>query len=159
MIEVEILNEQEEKELTESQLQLIEKVIQEAARLENITNGEVVISLVDDRKIHELNKSYRGIDRPTDVLSFAIHEKGEDEPDIIFTENLELPNMFGDIVISIPRVIEQANDYGHSFERELSFLTVHGFLHLLGYDHGTSDDEKVMFSKQEEVLQRLNITR
>ncbi|MFV9511029.1 rRNA maturation RNase YbeY [Tepidibacillus sp. LV47] len=159
MIDVEILNEQNVIELSDSQLHLIEKVIQEAAALENLVNGEVVISLVDDHKIHELNKAYRGIDRPTDVLSFAINEKGEDEPEIIFAENPDLPKMLGDIVISIPRVMEQAKEYGHSFERELSFLTVHGFLHLLGYDHQTSDEEKVMFSKQEEVLCRLNIKR
>ena len=159
MIEVEIIDDQENEKITESQIKLVEKVIQETAVVENIEDGEVVVSFVDDQQIHELNLSYRGIDRPTDVLSFAITEKGEDEPDIFYEEEMDQPNLLGDIVISIPRAMEQAKEYGHSFDRELSFLTVHGFLHLLGYDHEIQEEEEIMFAKQEQVLNRLKITR
>jgi len=159
MIEVEILNEQEELDISDSQIGLIQQVIQEAAKLEQIDKGEVVITFVDDQQIHELNRSYRGIDRPTDVLSFAISEKGEDEPNILFADDMDFPVILGDIVISIPRAMEQAKEYEHSFERELSFLTVHGFLHLMGYDHETAEEERVMFEKQDQVLHSLNVTR
>ncbi|OEF99725.1 rRNA maturation RNase YbeY [Vulcanibacillus modesticaldus] len=160
MIQVETINEQEEREITEKEIQLIEAVIQEAAKVENITNGEVVITLVDDEKIHQLNLEYRGVDRPTDVLSFAMNEQGEDEFEIIYDDqDNELPNILGDIIISIPRVIKQAIEYGHSFERELGFLTVHGFLHLIGYDHLTDEEEKVMFAKQEQILGNLKLLR
>jgi probable rRNA maturation factor len=134
--------------------------LQKAAELEAVT-GEVVITLVTDERIHELNRKYRDVDRPTDVLSFALNESGEEEPDIFLDEDEldEYPNMLGDIIISVPRAVQQAADYGHSLEREICFLAVHGFLHLLGYDHGNAEEEKAMFSRQEEVLQAIGLTR
>lgn len=163
MISVEIINEQTEYEITDNHDVLIKKIIIEAARMEGINEGEVVITLVNDEAIHNLNRDYRGVDRPTDVLSFAMNESTEDELEILFDEDdedlEEFPNMLGDIIISIPRVIEQAKDYGHSFERELGFLTIHGFLHLLGFDHGNDEDEKIMFDKQEMVLENLKLLR
>lgn len=160
MISVEIVNEQIEYEITDQSTELIEKVIIEAANIEGINDGEVVITLVNDDTIHNLNRDYRGVDRPTDVLSFAMNEASDDELEIFFEdENEEYPNMLGDIIISIPRTIEQAKEYGHSFERELGFLTVHGFLHLLGFDHDNAEDEKIMFDKQEKVLENLQLLR
>lgn len=160
MISVEIVNEQTEYEITDQSTELIEKVIIEAANIEGINDGEVVITLVNDDTIHNLNRDYRGVDRPTDVLSFAMNEASDDELEIFFEdENEEYPNMLGDIIISIPRTIEQAKEYGHSFERELGFLTVHGFLHLLGFDHDNAEDEKIMFDKQEKVLENLQLLR
>jgi probable rRNA maturation factor len=101
------------------------------------------------------------VDRPTDVLSFAMNESGEGEMDIFLDEEEldQFPNMLGDIIISVPRAQAQAEEYGHSLERELGFLVVHGFLHLLGYDHGTEAEEREMFGRQEEVLQKIGLTR
>lgn len=159
MLQVEILNEQQE-EISEATIQLMEKCLRAAAASEDVS-GEVVVTLVDDARIHELNRDYRGVDRPTDVLSFAMNEEGEGEMEIFVDEEelAEFPNMLGDIVISIPRTKAQAEEYGHSFEREIGFLVVHGFLHLLGYDHGTAEEEKEMFGKQEEILQSIGLTR
>jgi len=163
MINIEIINEQTEFEITDKHNELIEKVILAATKMEDIDDGEIVVTLVNDAMIHNLNKEYRGIDRPTDVLSFAMNESSEDEPEIFFDEDdediEEYPNMLGDIIISIPKTIEQEKEYGHSFERELGFLTVHGFLHLLGYDHANDEDEKIMFDKQEKVLENIQLLR
>jgi probable rRNA maturation factor len=159
VLSVEILH--EEIEAVSEQLQkLMERCLQAAAELEEVS-GEVVVTLVDDARIHELNRQYRGVDRPTDVLSFAMNESGEGEMDIFIDEDEldQFPNMLGDIIISVPRAQAQAEEYGHSLERELGFLVVHGFLHLLGYDHGTEEEEKEMFSRQEEVLQKIGLTR
>lgn len=159
MLTIEILHEEVE-ELSASVQEQIIQCLQKAAELEEV-NGEVVITMVTDERIHELNRDYRGVDRPTDVLSFALNEGGEEEPDIFLDEEEleEYPNMLGDIIISVSKAVSQANDYGHSFEREICFLAVHGFLHLLGYDHGTEEEEKAMFSRQEEVLQAIGLTR
>ncbi|MBE3596631.1 MAG: rRNA maturation RNase YbeY [Hydrogenibacillus sp.] len=105
--------------------------------------GEVSVLFVGDAEIRRLNREFRNVDRPTDVLSFPLDE----------------PGMLGDIVISIPRARAQAEEYGHSFERELYFLLVHGFYHLLGYDHRTEAEEKAMFAKQEALLQAFRIVR
>lgn len=159
MLDIEIVNDQEEREITDQDLELIRNVLQETAKLEEIADGEVSVSLVDNQTIHQLNKDYRNIDRPTDVLSFAMNESVDDDMEIFYEEEDEFTNMLGDIIISIPRTVEQANDYRHSFSRELGFLSVHGFLHLLGYDHEDEESEKIMFAKQEEVLNRLNLLR
>lgn len=158
-LEIEIVNEQSEA-ITEQQEDLIKRCLLAAAEMEEVT-GEVVITLVDDARIHEINREYRGVDRPTDVISFAMNEAGEGEPEIFMDEEEleDFPNALGDIIISIPRTKEQAVEYGHSFERELGFLTVHGFLHLLGYDHGSPEEEKEMFGKQEEILTKIGLTR
>ncbi len=160
MINVDIINEQDNREIKEEEYKLITDVLTEAARIEGIENGEVAVILVDDSAIHDLNRDYRGIDRPTDVLSFAMNESAEDEMTILYDDEIgDIPNVLGDIIISIPRAMEQANEYSHSFDRELGFLTVHGFLHLLGYDHQEEKEEKDMFDKQELVLKQLKIFR
>jgi probable rRNA maturation factor len=133
--------------------QFVQKVLQTAGEHLN-TSGEVSVSFVSDDEIHELNRTYRGVDRPTDVLSFAFLEGEEDFP--VPDEGAKL---LGDIVISIPTAVRQAEEYGHSVEREVGFLLVHGFLHLLGYDHQDEDAEREMFGLQEEVLQKLGLTR
>ena len=157
-------NEQEEFEIDNSLIELLERILQKAGEAEGIEKGEVDLTFVDNERIHELNREYRDIDRPTDVLSFAMNEAGEDEPDIIYaeedTEELgDVPNVLGDIIISVTRAKEQALEYGHSLERELGFLFVHGFLHLLGYDHQDAESEAEMMSKQEQVLAQVGLTR
>lgn len=112
---------------------------------------EFNIIIIDNEKIHEINKEYRGIDRETDVISFAL----EDNMDIEYTDF----RLLGDIYISIDRCYQQALEYGHSREREICFLATHGILHLLGYDHMTPEDEKEMFDLQNKLLDGYNIKR
>ena len=114
-------------------------------------NAMFNVIIVDNNKIHELNKEYRNIDRETDVISFAL----EDDK----TFNLKDIRVLGDIYISIDKARSQAKEYGHSLKRELCFLCVHGFLHLLGYDHMKKEDEEVMFKLQEEILDSYGIKR
>ena len=118
-------------------------------------NAEVSVTITNDEKIHELNLQYRNIDRPTDVLSFALRES--DEPEIIFDE--AQPEILGDIVISIDRAKEQAVEYNHSLRREVTFLTVHGILHLLGYDHIEENDRLEMEAEQKFLMDKLGISR
>ena len=118
--------------------------------------AEVDVTIVDNPTIHELNRTYRQIDAPTDVLSFALTEA---EDGGALEHALDLPVHLGDIIISFERAQEQAQAYGHSLERELAFLAVHGFLHLNGYDHQTPDEEAEMFRLQEEVLAAYGLTR
>ncbi|WMJ17134.1 rRNA maturation RNase YbeY [Geobacillus proteiniphilus] len=147
----------ETNEVTAEQIETIERLLAEAAALENVPDGaEVSITFVDNERIRAMNRDYRGKDAPTDVLSFALEEEGEEEVHIV---GADMPPVLGDIVISIPKAKEQAAAYGHSFMRELGFLAVHGFLHLLGYDHGTEEEERVMFAKQEDILARFGLTR
>ena len=114
----------------------------------------VSVSFVDNRYIHRINKKYRHIDRPTDVISFAFLDDGHQYDKVLFHEGMVA---LGDIYISVEKAIEQANEYGHSVNRELCFLFVHGLLHLLGYDHMNERDEKVMFSLQEEILKEKGV--
>lgn len=114
----------------------------------------VSVSFVDNRYIHRINKKYRHIDRPTDVISFAFLDDGHQYEKVLFHEGMVA---LGDIYISVEKAIEQANEYGHSVNRELCFLFVHGLLHLLGYDHMNERDEKVMFSLQEEILKEKGV--
>lgn len=127
----------------------LDEVINHTLKIEKVTNASFSIILIDDTKMHALNKEYRGIDRTTDVLSFAFEDN----------KSIKLPiRELGDIFISIPKMQEQAKSYGHSEKRELSFLTVHGLLHLLGYDHTRSiEEEKQQFSLQDKILNDLNI--
>ena len=111
------------------------------------------VTFVDKDEIQEINKNYRDKDRVTDVISFALEE---DEPDII---GLDIPRVLGDIIICTDVAKEQAESYNHSFERELGFLALHGFLHLLGYDHMNEEDEKEMFGRQKEILNAYGLTR
>ncbi len=141
---------QVEEEIKE--LETVEKVLYSALEKEKLDNVTFNVIIVDNNYIHELNKNYRKIDRETDVITFAL----EDESTIIIPEEKRI---LGDIYISIDKAREQAKEYGHSLLRELSFLAVHGFYHLLGYDHMTEEDEKVMFQKQAEVLEDYGIRR
>lgn len=132
---------------------LIKSCILQTLKTENFTtNVEISLSIVDNKEIQELNKTYRQIDKATDVLSFPLLD---------CFDNVDDKNIvaLGDIIISIEKAKEQALEYGHSLERELCFLTVHSMLHLLGYDHMQEDEEKIMFSKQDNILDSLNITR
>lgn len=164
-LQLEWSNEQSEYEISEELIAQLNKLLVAAGAVEGVTDGEVALTFVDDEEIHRLNKEFRNIDRPTDVLSFAMRESVGEEPEITYeveTEDEvgpEFDEMLGDIIISVPRAIAQSEDYGHSVERELGFLFVHGFLHLLGYDHQTSEDEAVMMGKQEAVLQQIGLTR
>lgn len=115
------------------------------------TDGVFSITFIDDDTMHEMNLQYRGIDRTTDVLSFALNDIEEN-----FASEI---NMLGDIFISIPKMKEQSIEYGHSEKRELSFLCIHGLLHLLGYDHMKEEDEHVMFGLQKEILEDAGITK
>ena len=108
---------------------------------------------VDDAAIHELNRTYRGIDRPTDVLSFALDE-GEEEPEV---DDDEIEHLLGDVIISAPTAVRQGEEYGHGLEREMTYLAVHGMLHLLGYDHMEEKDKLIMRKREEEVLRRLDL--
>ena len=147
----------ETNEVQDAHLELVEKLLQHAAQIEGIEDGsEVSITFVTNDAIHEINREYRDKDQPTDVISFALEEMGEGEVQII---GEGIPRILGDIIISTDRTREQAADFGHSFERELGFLAVHGFLHLLGYDHMEPEDEKVMFGKQDEILESYGLGR
>ncbi len=134
------------------ELETVEKVLYKAIEKEKLENVSFNLIIVNNDYIHELNRTYRKIDRPTDVITFAL----EDEDTIIVPGE---ERILGDIYISIDKAKEQAEEYGHSLLRELSFLAVHGFYHLLGYDHATEEEEKVMFQKQEEVLEAYGIRR
>ena len=127
------------------ELNAMKKYLKKCLKMENIKNAEFNIILTDNKNIHDINKKYRNIDKETDVISFAL----EDEKDEQFSSK---KRVLGDIYISIDKAKSQAKEYGHSLKREISFLAVHGLLHLLGYDHMNKKDEKVMFSKQELVL-------
>ena len=129
----------------------IDKVIKRVLKHEHVKNAYFGVIFVNLEEIQRINKEYRGIDKVTDVISFAL----EDRKDNI---NMDM-HILGDIYICIPKMIEQANAYGHSIKRELSFLTVHGLLHLLGYDHMTKEDEEKMFGLQELILNEEGITR
>ena len=149
MNKIEVFNEVGE-EIEE--LSVMEDVLNHALKKENLDNVCFNVIIVDNNYIHELNKNYRDIDRETDVITFAL----EDDDTLVVGEDIRV---LGDIYISIDKAKSQANEYGHSLKREICFLAVHGFYHLLGYDHMTKEEEKVMFGKQEEVLSSYGITR
>ena len=134
------------------ELGLVKKVLEFGMKKEKLNNTSFNVIIVDNNYIHELNKNYRDIDRETDVITFAL----EDEDSVKLPGDMRI---LGDIYISIDKARSQAIEYGHSFEREICFLAVHGFYHLLGYDHMNEEEEKVMFGKQEEVLSEYGVTR
>lgn len=147
----------ETNELEAEHLELVRTLLDYAARQEGVEDGtELSVTFTDNEGIRAINRDYRGKDQPTDVISFALEEMGEGEIEIT---GAEIPRVLGDIIISVPRAREQAEEYGHSFERELGFLAVHGFLHLLGYDHMTKEDETEMFGRQNEILDRYGLKR
>lgn len=129
----------------------LDKVIKKTLKLEKVKKAVFSITFVGNEEIKRINKEYRSIDKVTDVISFA------------FLDNLDFQNneikVLGDIYICIPKMLEQAEAFNHSRKRELAFLTVHGLLHLLGYDHIEKEDEEVMFHKQEVILNATNIKK
>lgn len=132
----------------------IDELLTFAKKQENIEEeAELSVTFVDKQEIQEINKMYRDKDKVTDVISFSLEE---DEPEI---EGLDMPRVLGDIIICLEVAKEQAESYNHSLSRELGFLALHGFLHLLGYDHMTEEDEKEMFSRQDEILNEFGLTR
>lgn len=157
-------NEQKKMEIPEAWITKLEQLLQLAAEAEGIAEGEVSLTFTNDEEIHQLNRDYRGIDRPTDVLSFAMQEDGVDELDIFFEVESEdesdpISGMLGDIIISVETAAAQSEEYGHSLEREIGFLFVHGFLHLIGYDHQDDAAEAEMTAKQEAILQQAGLSR
>ena len=154
-IYIDYSNEQDKLSPPENFEELVEKCARAALDEEQIEDdAEVSVTLVDNERIRELNNEFRGIDRETDVLSFPLGDENgfETNPD---TDAI----LLGDIVISLEKAQSQAEEYGHSFLREVAFLLTHSLFHLLGYDHMTPDEEKEMFAKQEKVLEKLGITR
>ncbi len=147
-----LTNRQKAYEVTPEMQMLIRFAIRTALDVETFHAGaEVSVTLVDNATIHNLNRRFRSVDRPTDVLSFPIFDE-EENPDGRI--------LLGDIVISLEKAAEQAKAFGHSFEREVAFLTVHSMLHLLGYDHETSkEDENEMFARQEIILAEMGMPR
>ncbi len=150
MIKIGIFNQTEED--LSKELKTVRKVLQQAAKIEQLKNIECNVIIARDEDLHELNRTYRGIDCATDVITFAL----EDEKKVVLPEHYRV---LGDIYISLDRAHGQAVEYGHSFLREICFLAVHGFFHLLGYDHQTKEEEEIMFQKQEEVLESYGIKR
>lgn len=147
-------NNQEKVSIPEALEADLTKAMNVVAELEALSpQTEVDITLVDDAAIHELNRTYRGIDRPTDVLSFALDE-GEEEPEV---DDDEIEHLLGDVIISAPTAVRQGEEYGHGLEREMTYLAVHGMLHLLGYDHMEEKDKLIMRKREEEVLRRLDL--
>ncbi len=140
----------------DSYKEIIKKVLKKCFEIEKLENKNLYVNVVltNAKNIKSINKEHRGIDKETDVLSFPMFEKDE-------IANLDNTNedILGDMVISIERVEEQAKEYGHSFERELAYMVVHSFYHLLGYDHMTEEDKKEMREKEENVLGILGIRR
>ena len=155
MYELEYLDIKENEKYEER----IKRVLKQCFKEEGLENSKLYISvtLTNPENIHKINKKYRNVDRATDVLSFPMFEKEEIQE--LIKENYQVDDVLGDIIISIPRVKEQAIEYGHSFERELSYMCVHGFYHLMGYDHIRDEDKKEMRAKEDEVLNILKITR
>lgn len=154
-MQIELSNQQEKLSLTQEMEDRIVEVLEEAARVHEVDDmTEVSLMFTDDETIHEMNREYRGIDRPTDVLSFALEEGEEEE---IYGGPEE--NLLGDIIISVETAVRQAEEYGHSVEREMAFLALHGMLHLLGYDHMEEEERQEMRAQEEAILASLGITR
>lgn len=150
--------EDETGKVDESVIELIRKLLAHAATEEQVANGaEVSVTFMTDEAIQEVNAEYRGKDVPTDVISFALEEMSEGEIAIVAEEGM--PVILGDILISVETAQRQAEEYGHDFRREIGFLALHGFLHLLGYDHMTEEEEAVMFDRQKEILTSFGLAR
>ncbi|WP_088008008.1 rRNA maturation RNase YbeY [Indiicoccus explosivorum] len=154
MLTVDLLD--ETGQVSDHELGFVQKVLARAAEAEETGEAEVSVTFVANEAIRQINREYRGKDTPTDVISFALEEA--DEQEVAITGGSEV-RVLGDIIISVERAKEQAAQYGHSYERELGFLAVHGFLHLLGYDHLTEEEEQAMFGRQEEILSSLGLSR
>lgn len=140
--------------------EIVKNVFEKCFEEENIQNSKmyITVTFTNPENIQKINKEYRNIDKPTDVLSFPMFEKEEIQEKIKNNDFLH-EDILGDIIISIEKVQEQAREYGHSFERELSYMLVHGFYHLMGYDHIEEKDKKEMRTKEEKILKTLNVLR
>lgn len=139
---------------------IVEKVFNTCFEEEGLQDSKlyITVTFTNPENIQSINQEYRNIDKPTDVLSFPMFQK-EELDQKIQEKDFQYPDILGDIVISIPKVEEQAKEYGHSFERELSYMLVHGFYHLMGYDHMEEEDKKEMRAREENILNTLNILR
>ncbi len=156
-MECSINNQQGDYPLEEEMIAVLAATLTAAACLEGVDPAaEAGLTLVDDAAIQEFNRTYRGIDAPTDVLSFALDETGPDEPACNVPE---AGRLLGDIIVAVPAAVRQAERYGHSLARELAFLAVHGFLHLLGYNHDNEADAARMEARQEAILARMELER
>jgi len=152
-----IINQQNKINYGKEQQQVIISVCNTVAKIVRLPkNTEVSIMIVDNSYIQELNFIYRQQNRPTDVLSFAMNELSDDEPDYDSSEEL---NILGDIVLSLEQASLQSNEYGHSLERELGYLVAHGMLHLMGYDHETDEEARVMRSLEEKIMKAVKLER
>lgn len=150
-MEIMIDNRQESINYKEELVELMRTTVERSLEEEGVSKEvEVSISFVDNEEIHGLNREFRGVDRVTDVLSFPQYDSLEDLEGLV---------CLGDIVISLEKALDQSVEYGHSFEREVLYLTVHSMFHLMGYDHDTEENTKIMRKKEEEVLQALGILR
>lgn len=149
-----MMDQQDKVEVSESLLGKVREVIEASLEYEGVDAAcEVSLVFVDNAQIHEMNRDYRGKDQPTDVLSFPQYD------DVTSMEAYPEELALGDIVISLERAQEQAEEFGHSLEREICFLTAHSMFHLFGYDHDTDENTKVMREREEAVLAKLGITR
>lgn len=149
-------NDQEKIALSEYMEKRLHDGLNAVAHLHGLDDmTEVDITIVDDEEIHTLNREYRNVDRPTDVLSFALDEGEEDEPELIDGPE---EHLLGDIIISAETAQRQGEEFGHGLEREIVYLAVHGLLHLLGYDHMTDGDKKIMRAKEEEALREIRLS-
>ncbi len=154
-VQISFLDIEENKKYNET----IERVIKTAFEEEKIDKINIYVNIIltNPKNIQKINKEYRNIDKATDVLSFPMFEK--DEIESMKKNENDVLDVLGDIVISIDKVTEQALEYGHSFERELSYMVIHGFYHLMGYDHIKAEDKKLMREKEENILNLLDIKR
>lgn len=150
-------NEQDKLEISEYLEGRLKEGLNAVAKLHSLTDDtEVGITIVDDERIHEINREYRNVDRPTDVISFALDDDLEDsdEPELIDGPE---EHLLGDIIISVETANRQGEEFGHGLEREIVYLAVHGLLHLLGYDHMVEEDKVIMRAKEEEALRAINL--
>ena len=156
MYEITYLNLEENNEYEKTVKKVLDKCFEE----EGLSDSKLIITVTFTipEEVRKINKEYRNIDRATDVLSFPMFEKEELE-EMIKNKDFMHEDVLGDIIISIEKVKEQAEEYGHSFERELSYMLVHGFYHLMGYDHIEEEDKKIMRPKEDKILEALKITR
>ena len=157
MYEISYLNVEKGQEDWEA---IVKKVLEKCFEEEGLLDSKLImtITFTTPEEIRKINKKYRKIDKATDVLSFPMFEKDElDEK--IKSGDFPYEDVLGDVIISIEKVREQAEEYGHSFDRELSYMLVHGFYHLMGYDHIEEEDKKIMRPKEEKILNELKITR
>lgn len=147
--------------VSQEKINEIDELLQYAADyLKLPEDTEMSVTFMDNAAIQVINRDYRDKDQPTDVISFALEEETEEELPIIFDDEMPaMPRNLGDIMISVERAKEQASEYGHSYDRELGFLALHGFLHINGYNHMTPEDEKEMFGLQKEILDAYGLKR